>query len=68
MRAGDLPLMRERLHQRTAFAACFSYRLTLKELPATEVNGLPAALANAEALIDEITAVLNTLHAERRAA
>jgi len=29
---------------------------------------LPAALANASALVDEITTVLNGLHAERRAA
>lgn len=68
MRAAGLPLLRERLHQRTAFAACFSYRVALKELPEAEVNGLPAAIANAEALTAEITAVLNTLHAERRAA
>lgn len=68
LRTAGLPLMRERLHQRQAFAACFSYRLALHELDEREVNGLPAALANASALVDEITTVLNGLHAERRAA
>ena len=67
LRAAGLPLLRERLHQRQAFAACFSYRLALQELDEREVNGLPAALANAEALVSEITAVLNDIHARAAA-
>jgi chromosome partitioning protein len=67
MRGAGLPLLRERLHQRTAFAACFAYKLALHELDEREVNGLPAALANAEALTAEVTDVLNSIHARRAA-
>jgi hypothetical protein len=45
----------------------FSYRLALDELDEREVNGLPAAITNAVALVDEITAVLNTIHAREAA-
>jgi chromosome partitioning protein len=67
MRAADLPLMREKLHQRQAFGAMFSYRLSLGELDEREVNGLPTALANAAAFVDEITETLNAIHARQAA-
>jgi chromosome partitioning protein len=67
MRAVGLPLLRERLHQRQAFGAMFSYRLTLDELDERDVNGLPAAIANAAALVDEIIAALNVIHARQAA-
>lgn len=48
-----IPLMNTRLHERQAYKAIFVQRRTLAEL--TEgVNGLEAAVANAERLADEV--------------
>jgi chromosome partitioning protein len=68
LRAAGVPMLRERLHQRQAFGAMFSYRLSIEELDPREVNGLEAARANALALTSEITAVLNDIHDARQAA
>jgi len=56
-----VPALKTHLHQRTAFQAIFAYKLALHELPASEVNGLPAALANAHALAAEVTETINSL-------
>jgi chromosome partitioning protein len=67
LRTAGVPMLRERLHQRQAFGAMFSYQLALDELDEREVNGLPAAITNAVALVDEITAVLNTIYSRKAA-
>jgi chromosome partitioning protein len=67
LRLARVPMLNERLHQRQAFGAMFSYRLALHELDPREVNGLEAARANAEALTNEITTVLNMIHARQAA-
>jgi chromosome partitioning protein len=67
LRLARVPMLTERLHQRQAFGAMFSYRLALHELDPREVNGLEAARVNAEALTNEITTVLNTIHARQAA-
>lgn len=67
LRTAGVPLLRNKLHQRTAFAAMFAYRLSLNELDDREVNGLPAARANASELTEEITAILNEIHARAAA-
>jgi chromosome partitioning protein len=61
LRAAGVPMLRTHLHQRQAFGAIFSYRLALTELPEREVNGLPAALANATMLVGEITETIQAL-------
>jgi hypothetical protein len=51
-------------HQRTAFQAIFAYKLTLHELPASEVNGLPVALTIADAFAAEVAVTINSLFAK----
>jgi hypothetical protein len=46
--------------QRTAFAALFAYGLTLEELP-PDVNGLAAAIVNAEAFAAEVAELIRSL-------
>jgi chromosome partitioning protein len=59
-RAG-IPALKTHLHQRTAYQAMFAYKLALHELKPSEVNGLPAAISNAQAFAGEITQVINGL-------
>jgi len=47
--SANIPSLKTHLHQRTAFQAMFAYKLALHELGTSEVNGLPAAIANAVA-------------------
>jgi chromosome partitioning protein len=56
-----VPALKTHLNQRTAYQAMFAYKLALHELRASEVNGLPAAVANADALANEVTDVINGL-------
>ena len=48
-----LPLMKTRLHERQAFKAIFVRRVALSELDSS-INGLPAAVENAERLASEV--------------
>jgi chromosome partitioning protein len=59
--AAGVPALKTHLHQRTAYQAMFAYKLALHELPSSEVNGLPAASANAQALAAEVTETINSL-------
>ena len=59
--SASIPSLKTHLHQRTAFQAMFAYKLALHELGTSEVNGLPAAIANAQAFAAEITEVINGL-------
>ncbi len=63
-----LPLLRTHLNERQAYKAMFVRRLTLGELDADNVNGLPEALRNAERLVDELVDVLAPNSAEGAAA
>jgi chromosome partitioning protein len=51
-------VLKTEIAERDAFAAMFSAAAPLRGLDATEVNNLPAAIANAEALVAEIVAML----------
>jgi chromosome partitioning protein len=59
LEASGLPLMRTRLHERQAFKAMFVRRLALHELDASQVNGLPEALRNAQYFAEELVDVLS---------
>ena len=59
--AAGVSALKTHLHQRTAYQAMFAYKLALHELPAGEVNGLPAASANAQAFAAEVTETINNL-------
>jgi len=63
----NIPSLKTHLHQRTAYQAMFAYKLALHELGASEVNGLPAAIANAQAFVAEVTEVINGLFAKAAA-
>ena len=56
--------LKTHLHQRTAYQAMFAYKLALHELAASEINGLPAAIANAQAFATEVADVINGLFAK----
>lgn len=62
--SANIPSLKIHLHQRTAFQAMFAYKLALHELGTSEVNGLPAAIANAQAFAAEVTEVINGLFAK----
>ena len=62
-----IPSLKTHLHQRTAYQAMFAYKLALHELGASEVNGLPAAVANAQAFVAAVTEVINGLFAKAAA-
>jgi len=49
--------MSVRLHERQAYKAIFVRRLTLSELD-ENVNGIPAALENAERLAEEVVELI----------
>jgi chromosome partitioning protein len=61
LEASGLPLMRTRLHERQAFKAMFVRRLALHELDASQVNGLPEALRNAQYFAEELVDVLSAI-------
>lgn len=56
--SAGLPLLRTALNERQAFKAIFVRRLALHELDPLQVNGLPEALENANALIAELVDIL----------
>lgn len=50
----ELPMFHNALNERQAYKAIFVRRLALQELDPSDVNGLPEALRNAEAVADEL--------------
>lgn len=61
LRGAGLPLMRTRLNERQAYKAIFVRRLGLAELDPAQVNGLGEAIANAQALADELVDVVTSV-------
>lgn len=59
LKSAGLPLMRTRLNERQAYKAIFVRRLGLQELDAKQVNGLAEAIANAQALADELVDIVS---------
>lgn len=54
----DLPILNTALNERQAFKAIFVRRLALHELDPAQVNGLPEAIENAQALAGELVEIL----------
>ncbi|AFW03144.1 ParA family protein [Gluconobacter cerinus] len=54
LKQAELPLFANALNERQAYKAIFVRRLALQELDPTDVNGLPEALRNAEAVAEEL--------------
>lgn len=67
LRAAGVPMLRTHLNQRQAFASLFTYRTTLAELDPALVNGIPAAVENAEAFSAEVIEVVRGLKARAAA-
>jgi chromosome partitioning protein len=59
-RAG-IPMLQTHLSERQAFRSTWTYRLALHELDPALVNGLPAALLNAERLAAEVVETVRAL-------
>ena len=57
LESASVPLMQTRLHERQAYKAIFVRRLTLRELDES-INGLPAAIDNAERLAEEVVEII----------
>ncbi len=68
LRSATVPMLKTYLHQRTAFAAMFSYRLALNELDPALVNGLDAAIENARQFADEVAIMVQSHELEKAAA
>ena len=60
--------MRTRLNERQAYKAIFVRRLGLQELDAKQVNGLDEAIANAQALADELVDIVSGAGSSQAAA
>src|SRR5215212_11264068 len=61
MATGGIPSLKTHLHERAAFKALFEYKAALVELDPMKVNGLAAALANAETFTDEVIVLLKSI-------
>ena len=68
LKSAGLPLMRTRLNERQAYKAIFVRRLGLQELDAKQVNGLDEAIANAQALADELVDIVSGAGSSQAAA
>jgi len=62
-----VPVLKTRLHDREAFRALFSFGGTLASLDKSSVRNIPAALANAQALAEEVVSVLRSNRAGQAA-
>jgi chromosome partitioning protein len=67
LRAAAIPILKTHLHQRAAYPSMFAFRRTLADLDPKLVNGLPAAIENAEHLAAEIVDVVRGLTQEMAA-
>lgn len=65
--SANFPILPTHLYERAAFKAMFSYQLALSELDPAAVNGLPAAIANAQHLVKDVLTLM-TLAAKDAAA
>jgi len=65
--ANGVPVLKTRLHDREAFRALFSFGGTLASLDKSSVRNIPAALANAQALAEEVVSVLRSNRAGQAA-
>lgn len=61
LRIAQIPLLETHLHQRAAYPALFAYRTTLAGLDPALVNGLPAAMENADRLTAEVVEIIRIL-------
>lgn len=61
LRGAGIPMLASHLNQRQAFASLFTYKLSLGELDQAVVNGVPAAIENAEALATEVVDIIRSL-------
>ena len=68
MTENELPVLETHLHQREAFNAMFMQRLSLYELTTDNVNGLQAAIDNAQALTAEVIDLLHQTQPQMRKA
>lgn len=67
LRGAGVPMLRTHLNQRTAFQSMFTYRKTLEELDPALVNGLAAAVENAERMAEEIVELIRSFRARSAA-
>lgn len=58
LRAAAIPILKTHLHQRAAYPSMFAFRTTLAGLDPKLVNGLPAAIENADHLAGEVVDVI----------
>jgi chromosome partitioning protein len=61
LRSAGVPLLQTHLSQRTAFQSLFTYKLALEELDPAVVNGLEAAVANADRVAAEVVEVIRSM-------
>jgi len=64
----QVPILKTHLNLRTAFMTMFAAKRTLRELDPSQVNGLDAAIKNADDLAAEIVAVIKKIQQEKRSA
>jgi chromosome partitioning protein len=67
LRAAGVPLLSAHLNERAAFKSLFTYRQTLEELDPAAVNGLQAAVSNADRLAGEIIEVIRNINGKAAA-
>jgi chromosome partitioning protein len=63
-----VPILKTHLNLRTAFMTMFTAKRTLRELDPSQVNGLDAAIKNADDLAAEIVAAIKEIQQEKRSA
>lgn len=61
MRLNGITVLATHLNERAAYKAIFEHRKTLTELDPAKVNGLPAAIVNANRLVSEIVQVIREI-------
>lgn len=62
LRGAGIPVLTTHINERAAFKSLFTYRRTLAELEPALVNGLPAAVENAERLSGEVVELVSSLN------
>ncbi|CAO4138210.1 ParA family protein [Methylorubrum extorquens] len=62
LRGAGIPVLTTHLNERAAFKSLFTYQRTLAELDPALVNGLPAAIENAERLSGEVVELVSSLN------
>lgn len=62
LRGAGIPVLTTHLNERAAFKSLFTYQRALSELDPALVNGLPAAIENAERLAGEVVELVSSLN------